>query len=357
MPNPIRPQPYRLKWPLTPSQVEGLDEMLQILFKAARQGSGSVAPSTSGSAGVPGPPGSDGAEGADGNPGPPGVPGVPGAQGVVGRGIPGIDGEDGVDSLIPGPRGSDGSPGAAGAQGSAGVGVPGVDGEDGADSLVPGPRGNDGGTGPPGAQGPTGLGVPGRDGEDGEVWWPSPFGAATASSAPAASSGLVLLEQHTASSSASLEFTTGITSTYDDYQFEIVNIRSPSGSVTLQFQVSSDGGGTWLSVAVYRRMGTLVSSASPTVTGVSDSSSSFLIAGTIEPSGAGATGTVRLREPLTALAHNLHFETCWQHTDTNFYHFTGHLSHGSNVIVNAVRFKMDSGNIASGTIRLYGYAK
>ncbi len=32
-----RPQPHRLTWPLTPTQVEGVDEMLQILFKKVRQ--------------------------------------------------------------------------------------------------------------------------------------------------------------------------------------------------------------------------------------------------------------------------------------------------------------------------------
>jgi hypothetical protein len=33
--NKLRPQPHRLIWPLTPSQVESLDEMLQMLFKQA----------------------------------------------------------------------------------------------------------------------------------------------------------------------------------------------------------------------------------------------------------------------------------------------------------------------------------
>ena len=33
----FRPQPYRLKWPLTPSQVEGTDEMFAILFKAVKK--------------------------------------------------------------------------------------------------------------------------------------------------------------------------------------------------------------------------------------------------------------------------------------------------------------------------------
>lgn len=48
----IRPQPYRLKWPLTPTQVEGIDEMLQILFKKVREIEAdvdAVPPSTGGS--------------------------------------------------------------------------------------------------------------------------------------------------------------------------------------------------------------------------------------------------------------------------------------------------------------------
>ena len=33
----LKSKPYNLKWPLTPTQVEGLDEMLLILFKAMKK--------------------------------------------------------------------------------------------------------------------------------------------------------------------------------------------------------------------------------------------------------------------------------------------------------------------------------
>jgi hypothetical protein len=42
--NKLRPQPYRLKWPLTSSQVESLDAMLQILFREGRGNSETIVP-------------------------------------------------------------------------------------------------------------------------------------------------------------------------------------------------------------------------------------------------------------------------------------------------------------------------
>ncbi len=36
MATPLRPQQYRIAWPLTPSQVEGIDTMFETLFKRLR---------------------------------------------------------------------------------------------------------------------------------------------------------------------------------------------------------------------------------------------------------------------------------------------------------------------------------
>ena len=58
------------------------------------------------------------------------------------------------------------------------------------------------------------------------------------------SNGLVLLEQHTASSSATLDFTASITSAYDDYLIELVNVVPATNTVDLYMRVSTDGGST-----------------------------------------------------------------------------------------------------------------
>ena len=79
----IRPQQYRLKFPLTAAQVEGIDSMFETLFRAVRA-----------------------------------VEGVTGARGAVGPiGPTGLDGEDAAVSFIPGPSGVQGVQGIAGPAG------------------------------------------------------------------------------------------------------------------------------------------------------------------------------------------------------------------------------------------------
>ena len=55
----------------------------------------------------------------------------------------------------------------------------------------------------------------------------------------------VLLSTATASSSSSIEFTSGIDSTYDVYKFEFVNIHPSSNSVDFNFNMSTDGGSNY----------------------------------------------------------------------------------------------------------------
>ncbi len=114
------PQQHRLSWPLTPSQVEGLDTMLETLFRqqaeAARSVSTGTTDVTSGRIGPPGVEGDAGEDGPLGPPGPAGVAGAAGAQGPTGPpgfGLPGPDGDEGIDG-VPGPAGPQGPAGVNG---------------------------------------------------------------------------------------------------------------------------------------------------------------------------------------------------------------------------------------------------
>ncbi len=102
----IRPQPYRLKWPLTPTQVEGVDEMLQILFKKVRQLEGAGDESAVDTFVTPAFPALPGLSSDGGDSGFDSYHvSVPGAIGVTGetgaRGVPGVDGEDGDSYWTP----------------------------------------------------------------------------------------------------------------------------------------------------------------------------------------------------------------------------------------------------------------
>ena len=118
---PLRPQQYRISWPLTPQGVEDIDTMFETLFKALR--SGGVVPSPTSllssevGPGNMGPPGDTGEDGTDGVPGALGTAGATGSTGSIGpqgpmmMGPSGADGEDG-DPGVPGPRGAAGASGA-----------------------------------------------------------------------------------------------------------------------------------------------------------------------------------------------------------------------------------------------------
>ena len=56
---------------------------------------------------------------------------------------------------------------------------------------------------------------------------------------------LILLSTQTASASASIEFTSGIDSTYDAYVFKFFNIHLASDDATFTFQGSTDGGSSY----------------------------------------------------------------------------------------------------------------
>ena len=67
----------------------------------------------------------------------------------------------------------------------------------------------------------------------------------TAVPASVASGALVLLSTQTASSSASLSFTSGIDSTYDSYVFKFINVAVSTNHAVIEFQASIDGGSTY----------------------------------------------------------------------------------------------------------------
>ena len=57
--------------------------------------------------------------------------------------------------------------------------------------------------------------------------------------------GITLISSQTASSSASLSFTTGITSTYKAYKFVYVNMHPAANTANFTFNLSTDGGSNY----------------------------------------------------------------------------------------------------------------
>ncbi len=253
------------------------------------------------------------------------------------------------------------------------IGIPGFDGEPGEE----GPPGVQGPTGPPGAgsPGPTGpqgnIGFAGFDGEDGQDGFsfpglagpPGATGATGATGSAGASGALVLVEQHTASTSASLVFTS-ISSTYDDYLFELLDVLPVNANAKLSLYVSTDGGATYLGANLYWDIGLELTTTATTSVGNSNNSLMDLCAsgGTVgvdnDSTKAGLSGRVQLFNPLGTAG--------WKKLigQTTYYNNTGSKLIGTTLncavrsasALDAVKIAFDSGNIASGTVRMYGFS-
>lgn len=165
----------------------------------------------------------------------------------------------------------------------------------------------------------------------------------------------VKLSAQTASASAALDFTSGIDSTYRAYVFELDNVLPATDGATLKVEVSVDGGSNWLT-ANYKAV-TTVTAAGGSPGGGQSTSSIEITSGSIEnTSGYGVGGFVRLHTPSNSSTKKMvTFQTSWYGTDANIRSCTGSgFYNGANTAINAVRFIMDSGNITSGTITMYG---
>lgn len=176
---------------------------------------------------------------------------------------------------------------------------------------------------------------------------------------PGGSGGaLVLLEQHTAASSASLDFTTCITSAYDEYLLELLQIIPATNGVSLRLRMSTDGGSTYDSGTnySYTRWGWVPAGASAAgdegatsiqmANGPASNSANYGISGRLSLISPGSA----IYKPVTGLIS--YFDSSSRTSGENIVGF-----YKSATAINAFRFLMSSGNIASGTIRVYGIAK
>jgi len=177
------------------------------------------------------------------------------------------------------------------------------------------------------------------------------------------SGALTLLEQHTASASATLDFTASISSTYDDYLVEFINVLSATNSVEFRMRVSTDGGSTYDGGANY--------GSNVTWFNTGGSSGAFTInQTTIRISGdtvsndatlASIAGSYHLIAPGDTTRQKAMYGRFTNAADVGGGAFreTVHADGGyqPTTAYNAFQFYFSSGNIASGTIRVYGVAK
>jgi hypothetical protein len=191
------------------------------------------------------------------------------------------------------------------------------------------------------------------------------FDNVTALPSAAAADGITLISSQTASDSASISFTSGLTSTYKAYKFVFSNIHNRTQSTHLTFQGSTNSGSSYgitLTSTIFRAY----HNEDDTQTGFAYLTASDLAQSTsyqpivqLDAMGneadASLNGSMLLFNPssTTYVKHFISNVNCMDATSTRTWnhYMAGYFNTTS--AINAIDFKMASGNM-DGTIYLYG---
>jgi hypothetical protein len=168
-------------------------------------------------------------------------------------------------------------------------------------------------------------------------------------------SGVILLSSASPSSVATVDFTSGISATYSEYELRCRNVIPASDGAVFQALVSNDGGSNYLTsynTTAIRTVGT-------TQTAESASTSAILLSGTGgvdgTSTGPGISGVFRLFNPAGANVKQFDFDmNCRVLSAGAQEKSVGNARQTSTSAINAVRLKFSTGNIASGQISLRG---
>ena len=172
---------------------------------------------------------------------------------------------------------------------------------------------------------------------------------------------LKLLSTQTASSSASISFTSGIDSTYDVYKFEWIN-TAPSTGADMTVNFSTDGGSnynvtktTTLFTTTHYVDDQFEELAYNTGRDLAQSTGELQLEANIgTQSDMGVSGHLYLFSPssTTYVKHFMSRNNLAHQTYTTNWFVAGYCNTTS--AVNATRFKYTSGNVQVGTFKMYG---
>lgn len=172
--------------------------------------------------------------------------------------------------------------------------------------------------------------------------------------------GFILLEQHTASSSASLDFTTCISATYDDYQLEFTSILAATDGAAVYLRLSTDGGSTF-STSTYKTVIYQITTNNETAFNSTGATAAFVVSSAISNSTAQVMGGwFKLFAPGSAsgwkAGHGVTIHPL-SSGDSRIFEENVFGEWETTTAVNALRIVASSGNIVSGTVRCYGMSK
>ena len=175
---------------------------------------------------------------------------------------------------------------------------------------------------------------------------------------------LKLLSTQTASSSATISFTSGIDSTYKEYIFKFINIHPETNTTKLQINASADTGSNYnvtKTTTYFQAYHTESDSATALQyyanRDLAQSTSAQQLKDIGNTSDDSAAGTLHLFNPSSTTFVKHFFSTftgpTGESTQNLHNSFVGGYFNTTSAI-DAIQFSMSSGNIDAGTIKLYG---
>jgi hypothetical protein len=171
------------------------------------------------------------------------------------------------------------------------------------------------------------------------------------------SGALVFLSTVTASASATVDFTSGINSTYDVYLIKGSNIVPATDATALIFRTSTDGGVSYASTSGdYKWVYNGRNSFNSVVSDASESATRIDLTAGVSNTGNGVNINLTLVRPSQAAFFNVFWEVGYTAGNGYVATLTGAGQRLAAADVDAVRFLFASGNITSGVFRLYGIA-
>ena len=174
-----------------------------------------------------------------------------------------------------------------------------------------------------------------------------------------AGGALKLLSTQTASASASISFTSGIDSTYDAYVFKFINIHPANNVVSFAFNMSTNGGSTYdvtkTSTHFYAYHNESDVDNVLSYAGGGDlaqgTGDQYLATGIPNANDDSASGDLFIFNPSsTTFVKHFISKSNGTYSQNNFCAGYGNTTSA----VNAIIFRMSSGNIDDGIIKMYG---
>jgi len=175
--------------------------------------------------------------------------------------------------------------------------------------------------------------------------------------------GMTLISEQTASSSATISFTSGIDDTYDKYVFKFYDIHPATDGASFQFNMSIDSGSnynvtkttTYFTAYNYESGGTPALTYAASVDLAQSTAFQNVNSGVGSNNDQCAVGTLHLFNPssTTFVKHFINNGNTAEAADLSSNVFVAGYGNTTSA-VDAVQFKMSSGNIDSGVIKLYG---